>query len=159
LLVRSWASMDIICGPPDPGSQRTNSMPSADPKSLRGFAPAIPMMQAAQPQTGNHLRGRPRLAFDRSPMGRVLFQGIVNPIVVVVVHVIANQPSQVSFVQCDDVVQDLTAAASDPSLRSPVLPGRPYTRALRLQTGCLQERDHIGIEFRIVVQEDITKRT
>jgi hypothetical protein len=35
----------------------------------------------------------------------------------------------------------------------------PYTRALRLQTGCLQEPDDFGIEFRIVVQDDITKRT
>jgi hypothetical protein len=32
------------------------------------------------------------------------------------------------------------------------LPWRLHTCALRLQTRCLQEADHIGIEFRIVVQ-------
>ena len=79
----------------------------------------------------------------------------MNPVVVVEVDVIANQTSQVWFVPCDDVVEDLAAAAPDPAFRRPVLPWRPHTGAPGLQTGCLQKGDHIGIELRIVVADDI----
>jgi hypothetical protein len=37
-----------------------------------------------------------------------------------------------SFVQRDDVIEDLPPATADPALRDPVLPGRLHTRALRL---------------------------
>ena len=83
----------------------------------------------------------------------------MDPVIVVEVDVIANQASEMWFVQYDDVVEDLAAAASDPALRSTVLPWRLDTGALRLETGCLQEVHHIGIEFRIVVQDDISIRT
>src|SRR5579864_426832 len=64
-----------------------------------------------------------------------------------------------SFVQSDDLVEDLAAAASHPALCDPILPRGLNTRALRLQTACLQECDHVGIEFRVVVQDGITIRT
>ena len=56
-------------------------------------------------------------------MGRVLIEGIVNAVIVVVVHVIANEPPQMLFVQRDHMVENLAAAASYPALRRPVLPG------------------------------------
>jgi hypothetical protein len=89
-------------------------------------------------------------------MGRVLIQSIMCPVIVVVGDVIVNQPPQMDFVQGNDVVQDLAAAASDPALRNPVLPRCLNTGALRLKAGCLQEGDHIGIEFGVVVKDDIS---
>src|ERR1700730_16855946 len=64
-----------------------------------------------------------------------------------------------SFVKSNDMVEDLAAAASHRALCDSILPRCLNARALRLQTGCLQEGDHIGIEFRVVVQDDITIRT
>ena len=128
-------------------------------QSMRCFGPAIPVMNPAQPGTGGHRRKPRRPEFHWPSVWRVLIQRIMNPVIVVEVDVIANQTSQVCFVPCDDVVEDLAAAASDPSLRRPVLPWRPHTGAPDLQTGCLQEGDHTGIEFRIVVQDDIAIRT
>ena len=78
------------------------------------------MMKATEPGTGDHRRGWRRLAFHWPSIGRVLIEGIVNPVVVVVVHVTANQPPQSSF--SDDVVEDLAAAASDPALCDSILP-------------------------------------
>src|SRR5260370_21767296 len=63
------------------------------------------------------------------------------------------------FVQGDDMVENLSAAASYPAFRSPVLPRCLNTRAVRLEDGCLQEGDHVGIEFRVVVENGITIRT
>jgi hypothetical protein len=89
-------------------------------------------------------------------MGRVLLERVMYPVIVVVGDVIADQPPQMGFVQCNDVVQDLAAAASDPALRNPVLPRCPNTGALRLQAGCLQEGDHSRVEFGVVVKDNVS---
>ena len=54
-----------------------------------------------------------------------------------------------SFVQCDDMVQNLSATASNPAFRGSILPGRLDARPLRFQTGRLQKCDDGGIEYRI----------
>ena len=117
------------------------------------------MMKATEPGTGDHRRRRRWLAFHWPSIRRVFIEGIVNPVVVVVVHVIANEPPQVLFVQRDDMVENLSAAASHPAFRNPILPRCLYTRALRRQACRLQEGNHIGIEFRVVVEDGITIRT
>src|SRR5438045_3621233 len=61
-----------------------------------------------------------------------------------------------SFIQCDDMVQNLSAATSNPAFRGSILPGRLDARPLRLQTRRLQKRDDGGIELRIAVQDHIT---
>ena len=56
--------------------------------------------------------------------------------------------------------QAATATGRAPhALCDSILPRCLNTRPLRLQTGCLQECDHIGIEFRVVVQDGKTTRT
>jgi hypothetical protein len=66
---------------------------------LRGFAPPV-----------DHGRGRCTLAFHWPLTERVLIEGIVNPVVGVVVHAIAHQP------------------ASKPRLRSGILPEEEWSR-------------------------------
>ena len=63
-----------------------------------------------------------------------------------------------SFVQRDDMVQNLSATTSNPSFRSSVLPGRLNAGPLRLQRRGLLKCDHGGIEFRITVQDHVTVR-
>jgi hypothetical protein len=130
-----------------------------DKKSLRSVVPAIPMMKTAESRIRSHCCRRPRPALHRPSPRRVFIEGIVNPIVVVIVDIVAHQPPQMSFVQRDHVVQDLPATTSDPSLRDPVLPRRLNTRALRRKSCRFQEADYVGIESRIVVQDDIPIRT
>ena len=76
------------------------------------------MLRSAQPGAGVDGRNRSGFKQHRSSARRVFVQRIVNPVVVMVVHVIANQPPQMSFVQGDDMIKDLAAAASDPTLRA-----------------------------------------
>ena len=61
-----------------------------------------------------------------------------------------------SFVQRDDMVQDLSPATSNPSFRGSILPGRLDACPLRFQTRRLQKTDDRGIEFRIAVQDHVT---
>ena len=105
------------------------------------------MMKAAESGAGDYCRSQRRLAFHWPSIRRVLIKGIVNSVVVVVVHVIANEPPQVLFVQRDDMVENLSAAASYPAFRGPVLPGCLNTRALGLHASSLQEGNHIRIEI------------
>jgi hypothetical protein len=63
------------------------------------------------------------------------------------------------FVQRDDMVESLSAAASTQRSRSPVLPRRLQACALRLQASSLQKGNYIGIEFRFVVEDGMTIRT
>jgi hypothetical protein len=92
------------------------------------------MMKAAESRIRDHRPSQRRLAFHWPSVRRVLIERIVNPVVVIVVHIIANEPPQMRFVQRDDMVENLAAAASDPAFRSPVLPRRLNTRALRFET-------------------------
>jgi hypothetical protein len=44
-------------------------------------------------------------------------------IFVVVGNVLAQQPFQMTFIEGDDVIQEVTAAAAHPALRDAILPG------------------------------------
>jgi hypothetical protein len=71
----------------------------------------------------------------------------VNPVDVMVVHVIAEQPEEMRFIQRDHMIQQLPAATSDPAFGDSVLPRCPRARLLGLQPGRLQERLDVATEF------------
>src|SRR5215472_12577988 len=68
---------------------------------------------------------------------------------------VSDQTVKVSFVHWDDLVEDLTAAAANPSFGGSVLPWRLNARPFRLQSGGLQEGNHIDVEDRIVIQKGV----
>ena len=72
--------------------------------------PSVPMMQSAQARHRNYGCFRRRLWLDRSAGRRIFAEAIVNSIFVVVVHIIADQPTEMWFVQRDDVVEDFPPA-------------------------------------------------
>ena len=113
------------------------------------------MMESAQAGVRNHDRLRRRLPLDRAAIRRVLLQRFVNSISVVIAPVVTQQPAEMRFIQRDDVVEDLAAAATHPAFRHPVLPRRSDARAFRLQTCRLQESDDVGVKLRIAVQDGV----
>jgi len=80
----------------------------------------------------------------------------VNPICVMVVHVIADQPAKMLFIQRNDVVEDFSPATSHPSFRNSILPRRFYAGPFGLQSRCLQEGDHFVIECGISIEDGIS---
>jgi len=76
----------------------------------------------------------------------------VNPLLFMIVDVITDQAAQVPLMQCDEVIEPLAAATSDPSFRGSVLPRRLHVRSFRPQPGCLRESDNVGAEDLIAVQ-------
>src|ERR1700680_4314788 len=90
---------------------------------LRCVAPGVTVMKTARARRGHHCRVRGRLRLNCSMVRRVLLQGIVNAIVMVVVHVCSDQPVEMAFVQRDDRVEQLAPATADLALGDAVLPG------------------------------------
>ena len=80
----------------------------------------------------------------------------MNSVLLMVGHVFANESAQMPFIQHDDVVQKLSATASDPPLRESILPGRLDVRPFGRQTSTFQECDHLSIELRVVVEDDVS---
>ena len=63
------------------------------------------------------------------------------------------------FVEWNHMIEDFSPTGSHPSLGHSVLPGRLYARLLGFQTRRLQKGDHIGIVFRIAIEDCVTIRT
>ena len=103
------------------------------------------MVEAAQAWLRDQRGIRSRLWLDRTSIGRVFAQRVVNAILVVIAHVIADQTAKVLFIHRDDMVEDLAAAASDPSFGDSVLPGCLNARPFRLKSGGLQEGNDVGV--------------
>lgn len=87
------------------------------------FAPGVVMVQPAQTRRGNHRRARRRFLLNRTPMRCVLLQGVVNRVLVIIGYVLPNDSPQMFFVQRDHMIQDFSAAVSDPAFRQSILPG------------------------------------
>src|SRR5688572_12749789 len=75
-----------------------------------------------------HSKSRPHpktASARRAGDSAILIESIVSAILVVITHLVTHQPTEVLFVQRNDVVEDLAAATTHPAFRNPVLPRRP----------------------------------
>ena len=98
-------------------------MAASPPPSLCRLSPRVAMVETAQARQGNQT-GISRWSWlDRASIGRVFVQRVVNAILLVIAHVVADQTAKVFFVHWDDMVEDLTAAASNPSFGGSVCQG------------------------------------
>src|SRR5262249_8986139 len=99
------------------------------------------------------------LLLHRPSIRRVLSQGIVNTVLMVVIDEITQYPAEMFFVERDHMIEDFTATRSHPSLGNSVLPRCLYARLLGFQTRRLQKGDHIGVVSRIAIEDGVTIRT
>jgi hypothetical protein len=91
------------------------------------------MVKAADPREGDNRRRRCGPGLRRPSMGWIP-QARVDPLSVVVGHVVGQKSPEVTFAEDDDVIQKLTATGSHPSLGERVLPGTAVRRAYRFKT-------------------------
>ena len=82
----------------------------------------------------------------RRPLG-VFAQGIVNAVVLVIADVLADDATKVFFIQRDDVVEDLAAAASNPSFGRSVLPWGVNARSFGFQSAGRQEGNDVAVKI------------
>jgi len=91
-----------------------------DGKVLELGRPIITMVQSTQSIMGKHAT---RVYAASSAPRRSLPQPKMRAVFVMVGNVLAEQPLQVAFIDRNNVIQQVTAAAADPTLSDSILPG------------------------------------
>ena len=79
----------------------------------------------------------------------------MNAVLVVITDVLADDATKVFFVHRDDMVEDLAAAAPNPSFGRSVLPWGVNARSFGFQSGGRQEADDVATEDGIVIQNGV----
>src|ERR1019366_4024257 len=125
-------------------AQTNESLPAADSSS-----PVIAVMQPAHALLANHCT-----LFQRAyPTSRgLLVQPEVGSVVVIIGNVLGEESLQMSLIQGDHVVEQVAAAASDPTLGDPILPGTPNRGTDRCHLQRAHRRRHLQAILRVMVE-------
>src|ERR1017187_5226599 len=124
---------------------RTNeSLRTADSSS-----PVVAVMQPAHALLANHCTLFQR-AYPASR--RLLLHPEVGSVVVIIGNVLREESLQMALIQRDYVVEQVAAAASDPTLGDPILPGTPNRGTYRCHLQRADRRWHFPAVLRIVVE-------
>ena len=87
------------------------------------------MVKTSDTRQSNYRGAIGRAGFDGPTDRRIADRGM-NSLIVVVVDIFPEQPSQMAFVQDDDVIEKLAAHASNEPFSGSVLPWASERRAL-----------------------------
>src|SRR5664279_1096940 len=125
-------------------AQTNESLHTADSSS-----PVIAVMQPAHALLANH-----GTLFQRAcpTSRRLLVQPEVRSVVVRIGDVLGAESLQMALIQGDHVVEQVAAAASDPTLGDPSLPGTPNRGTDRCHLQRADRRWHFQAVLRVVVE-------
>ena len=124
---------------------------------LRGAAPFVTVVQAAEPGLGDDLGVTNGPGLPWAARGRGLGQAEVRAIVVVVRDVLAEQAQQMTVVEHDDMVEELAPDAADPTFGDAVLPRAPWGGAGRLRAERPHHRNDLRGEDAVAVEHEVTR--
>ena len=122
---------------------------------LRRLSPPVAMVKTAEAWQRSQSGVGNWSWLDRTSAGSVFVQGVVNTVLVVIADVLADDTTKVFFVHRDDVVEDLAAAAPNPSFGRSVLPWGVNARSFGFQSGGRQEANDVAVEDGIVIQNGV----
>ena len=77
----------------------------------------------------------------------------MSPVFVVIADVLIQQPSQMSPIQHDHMIQEIPTYTANPVLRNSVLPRTSECSPNGLAAHCLHARDNIGTELRVPIKD------
>src|ERR1035437_3369070 len=109
------------------------------------------MVQTAQSHIRNHLTRRRRAD---SPTRGLLAQPKMRSVSVIVRDVLGQKPPEMTLVQGDDVVKQLTSATANPALRNTVLPGALDGGLEASNAHGANRRGNFRTVFRIVIEDE-----
>src|ERR1022692_3126134 len=111
--------------------------------------PVIAVMQPAHALLANHCALSQRAC---PATRRLLVQPEVGSVVVIIGNVLGEESLQMTLIQRDHVVEQVAAAASDPTLGDPILPGTPNRGTDRCHLQRADRRWHFQAVLRVVVE-------
>src|SRR5664280_2681883 len=125
-------------------AQTNESLRATDSSS-----PVIAVMQPAHALLANHCT-----VFQRAcpASRRLLLQPQVGSVVVIIGNVLGEESLQMALIQGDHVVEQVAAAASDPTLGDPILPGTSNRGTDRCHVQRAHRRWHFQAILRVMVE-------
>src|ERR1043165_1237453 len=105
------------------------------------------MMKTADTRQSHDFTRWRRARLNRPASRGRLFQSDVSSLIVIIGQIIAPQPTQMLFIEGNDVIEYLASNTADPALGDSVLPWAPSTRANRLDAARLEELEHTPTEL------------
>jgi len=118
----------------------------------------VPMMQSAQPRHCYDSATRLRVTRCRATGRRSLRQRKMRAVLVIITDVLVHEAFQMPFVENDHMVEQISAAVPDPSLRNAVLPRASEAGLLGLDAEARHGVDHLRIEAGAVIEDQIARR-
>src|SRR6266851_8024096 len=122
------------------------------------LGPFVAVMQAAHSGNPNDLRLWRGTLGDGPTQRRVLRQGVVSAIFMIVREVFGQDPSCMPLIDDEYVIHHVSATAFNPALRDPILPGTAERRSDGRDAHVLDRPEHLAIERGVPIQEEILGR-
>src|ERR1017187_5140142 len=82
----------------------------------------------------------------------------MSPVLVVIADVLIKQPSQMSSIQHDHMIQEISTDTADPALRNSILPGTAECSSHWPGAPHLHGRNNIGAELRVPIEDQESLR-
>ena len=82
----------------------------------------------------------------------------MSPVLVVIADVLIKQPSQMSSIQHDHMIQEISTDTADPALRNSILPGTAECSSHWPGAPRLHGRNNIGAELRVPIEDQESLR-
>ena len=79
----------------------------------------------------------------------------MRSVVVIVTDVLSHQAFQMPFIENDNMVEEIPAAVSDPTLSNTVLPRTAEVGSLGLNAEALHCLDHFTIKIRAAIKDQV----
>ena len=116
------------------------------------FCPVVEMMKAADSRLGYDLARSDWSCLDHSMEWRVLLQANVRSVLMIIRQIFEPKPSQMTFIDRDDMIEHLRPNTFDPAFRDSVLPRAPNRCSRRSDAARIQETDDIMAKLRIIIE-------
>src|ERR1019366_4911192 len=115
-------------------------------------------MQPTESRQRNNVVTTRRRRRRNPTTGSVLPKSEMGPVFVVIADVLIQQPSQMSPIQHDHMIQEISTYAANPALRNSVLPRTSECSPNRLAAHRLHVRDNIGTELCVPIEDQESLR-
>ena len=116
----------------------------------------VAMVQAAEPRHRNDPTIRACISGGSTSCRSLLVQSEMCPIVVVIVHVFSDKTLKMSFVEHDDMIEQVASAITHPAFGDAVLPRASEAGSLRFNAEALDGADYLLAEVRRPVEDQVS---
>jgi len=118
----------------------------------------VTMMQATESWHGYDLPRRLGRPSRNSSTGRFFSQRKMRPVFVIVADILFHKSSQMTFVQHDDMIEQVSSTVANPALGNAVLPRTSETSSLGFDAQGLDRVYHLTVEVRRPIKDQVFRR-